>query len=150
MIYKKLRQIRSGGRTRTSGLRVMSPTSYQLLYPAMLDYKGRNIFLECKTYFKKYVQKKMFGSESLCRKSPSEILVTCKISEGDFLQIYVLQIYVLQISYPYIFINSFIPAMSVLAKDFCSPVVRFLSWMEPASASLPPLMERNGMDFFSA
>ena len=26
----------SGGRTRTSGLRVMSPTSYQLLYPAML------------------------------------------------------------------------------------------------------------------
>ena len=36
----------------------MSPTSYQLLYPAMLDYKGRNIFLECKTYFKKYVQKK--------------------------------------------------------------------------------------------
>ena len=31
----------------------MSPTSYQLLYPAMLDYKGRNIFLKCKTYFKK-------------------------------------------------------------------------------------------------
>ena len=26
----------------------------------------------------------MFGSESLSRKSPSEILVTCKISEGDF------------------------------------------------------------------
>ena len=25
----------SGGRTRTSGLRGMSPTSYQLLYPAM-------------------------------------------------------------------------------------------------------------------
>ena len=140
MIRKKLRQIRSGGRTRTSGLRVMSPTSYQLLYPAMLDYKGRNIFLKCKTYFKK-----MFGSESLCRKSPSEILVTCKISEGYFLQIYVLQI-----SYPYIFINTFIPAMSVLAKDFCSPVVRFLSWMTPASTSLPPLMERNGMDFFSA
>ena len=137
-------RVSSGGRTRTSGLRVMSPTSYQLLYPAMLDYKGRNIFLECKTYFKKYVQK-MFGSESLCRKSPYEILVTCKISEGDFLQIYVLQI-----SYPYIFINSFIPAMSVLAKDFCSPVVRFLSWMVPASASLPPLMERYGMDFFSA
>ena len=61
----------------------MSPTSYQLLYPAMLDYKGKNIFLECKTYFKKMF-KKMFGSESLCRKSPSEILVTCKISEGDF------------------------------------------------------------------
>ena len=137
-------RVSSGGRTRTSGLRVMSPTSYQLLYPAMLDYKGRNIFLECKTYFKKYVQK-MFGSESLCRKSPSEILVTCKISEGDFLQIYVLQI-----SYPYIFIKTFIPAMSVLAKDFCSPVVRFLSWMTPASTSLPPLMERNGMDFFSA
>ena len=26
----------------------------------------------------------MFGSELLSRKSPSEILVTCKISEGDF------------------------------------------------------------------
>ena len=34
----------SGGRTRTSGLRVMSPTSYQLLYPAILDCKGKNIF----------------------------------------------------------------------------------------------------------
>ena len=34
----------SGGRTRTSGLRVMSPTSYQLLYPAMLDYKGTVYF----------------------------------------------------------------------------------------------------------
>ena len=34
----------SGRRTRTSGLRVMSPTSYQLLYPAMLDYKGSTIF----------------------------------------------------------------------------------------------------------
>ena len=31
----------------------MSPTSYQLLYPAMLDYKGKNIFLECKTISKK-------------------------------------------------------------------------------------------------
>ena len=29
----------SGGRTRTSDLRVMSPTSYQLLYPAVLDRK---------------------------------------------------------------------------------------------------------------
>ena len=38
----------SGGRTRTSDLRVMSPTSYQLLYPAVL--------LECKYsyYFNKY------------------------------------------------------------------------------------------------
>ena len=39
----------------------MSPTSYQLLYPAMLDYKGKNIFLECKTISKKnmckYVQR---------------------------------------------------------------------------------------------
>ena len=34
----------------------MSPTSYQLLYPAMLGYKGRNIFLKCKTYFKKNVR----------------------------------------------------------------------------------------------
>ena len=39
----------SGGRTRTSGLRVMSPTSYQLLYPAMLlDYKGKHYFWFCK------------------------------------------------------------------------------------------------------
>ena len=39
----------SGGRTRTSGLRVMSPTSYQLLYPAvLLDYKGKHYFLYCK------------------------------------------------------------------------------------------------------
>ena len=34
----------SGERTRTSDLRVMSPTSYQLLYPAMLDYKSTDIF----------------------------------------------------------------------------------------------------------
>ncbi len=41
----------SGGRTRTSGLRVMSPTSYQLLYPAMLlDYKCRHYFLICKIF----------------------------------------------------------------------------------------------------
>ena len=30
----------------------MSPTSYQLLYPAMLDYKGMNIFLKCKIILK--------------------------------------------------------------------------------------------------
>ena len=35
----------SGRRTRTTDLRVMSPTSYQLLYPAMLDYKSRYNFL---------------------------------------------------------------------------------------------------------
>ena len=34
----------SGKRTRTSDLRVMSPTSYQLLYPAMLDCKYTHIF----------------------------------------------------------------------------------------------------------
>ena len=34
----------SGRRTRTSGLRVMSPTSYQLLYPAILDCKYTDIF----------------------------------------------------------------------------------------------------------
>ena len=28
----------------------MSPTSYQLLYPAMLDCKGKTIFLNCKIY----------------------------------------------------------------------------------------------------
>ena len=34
----------SGRRTRTSGLRVMSPTSYQLLYPAILDCKDKDNF----------------------------------------------------------------------------------------------------------
>ena len=43
--------ISSGGRTRTSDLRVMSPTSYQLLYPAMLlDYKGNYYFNKCKIF----------------------------------------------------------------------------------------------------
>ena len=37
--------ISSGRRTRTSGLRVMSPTSYQLLYPAILDCKYTACFL---------------------------------------------------------------------------------------------------------
>ena len=45
--------VSSGGRTRTSGLRVMSPTSYQLLYPAILDYKDMNIFLRYKIIFEK-------------------------------------------------------------------------------------------------
>ncbi|GEM_PF-6131951 len=34
----------------------MSPTSYQLLYPAMLDYKGKHIFLKCKIIFKTYIK----------------------------------------------------------------------------------------------
>ena len=38
----------SGGRTRTCDLRVMSPTSYRLLYPAVLDCKGRKFFLNSK------------------------------------------------------------------------------------------------------
>ena len=28
----------------------MSPTSYQLLYPAMLDCKGKNILIKCKIF----------------------------------------------------------------------------------------------------
>ena len=39
----------SGGRTRTYDLRVMSPTSYQLLYPAMLDCKGITVFFKKQT-----------------------------------------------------------------------------------------------------
>ena len=35
--------VSSGGRTRTCDLRVMSPTSYRLLYPAVLDCKDRDI-----------------------------------------------------------------------------------------------------------
>ena len=34
----------SGGRTRTCDLRVMSPTSYRLLYPAVLDCKSMDFF----------------------------------------------------------------------------------------------------------
>ena len=44
----------SGGRTRTSGLRVMSPTSYQLLYPAMWNAKIVIIFNIAKFSFKIY------------------------------------------------------------------------------------------------
>ena len=40
--------VSSGERTRTSDLRVMSPTSYQLLYSAVLDCKGSYYFLICK------------------------------------------------------------------------------------------------------
>ncbi len=42
----------SGGRTRTSGLRVMSPTSYQLLYPAMFGIAKVRIFFEIPNFFK--------------------------------------------------------------------------------------------------
>ena len=48
-------EICSGGRTRTSGLRVMSPTSYQLLYPAMWITKVR-IISEPAIQFLKYFQ----------------------------------------------------------------------------------------------
>ena len=34
-------------------LRVMSPTSYRLLYPAILDCKYTHNFYNCKFYFKK-------------------------------------------------------------------------------------------------
>ena len=40
----------SGRRTRTTDLRVMSPTSYQLLYPAMLDCKSNNNFYNGKIF----------------------------------------------------------------------------------------------------
>ena len=43
----------SGGRTRTSGLRVMSPTSYQLLYPAMFWFcKDTHYFFQNKFFWK--------------------------------------------------------------------------------------------------
>ena len=41
----------SGGRTRTSDLRVMSPTSYQLLHSAVLDCKGNTKYPKCKSIF---------------------------------------------------------------------------------------------------
>ena len=66
----------------------MSPTSYQLLYPAMLDYKGRNIFLECKTYFKKYVQKNMFKkkcSKKMFKKYVQKICSDLNHSVGSLL-----------------------------------------------------------------
>ena len=40
---------RSGNWTRTSDLRVMSPTSYLLLYPAIYECKGTTFFLITKT-----------------------------------------------------------------------------------------------------
>ncbi len=46
------KKICSGGRTRTSGLRVMSPTSYQLLYPAMWITKVRIISEPAIQFFK--------------------------------------------------------------------------------------------------
>ena len=60
----------SGDRTRTCGLRVMSPTSYQLLHPAIYvetccfpywDYKDMNFFGFCKI---------MFGEKSLSDRRP--------------------------------------------------------------------------------
>ena len=42
----------SGGRTRTSGLRVMGPTSYQLLYPAMY-FTIRQLFLTYPNFYRK-------------------------------------------------------------------------------------------------
>ncbi len=44
----------SGGRTRTSDLRVMSPTSYQLLYPAIIDRQRYDLFL-CSPNYGRYL-----------------------------------------------------------------------------------------------
>ena len=49
-----LRELCSGRRTRTSGLRVMSPTSYQLLYPAILDCKYTDYFWNSKFLLQKF------------------------------------------------------------------------------------------------
>ncbi len=112
----------------------MSPTSYQLLYPAMLDYKDTDFFRKCNPF---------------CEKSPLRILHVTGTYREDFSQTYDIQEFTNK-SRVYVFMNAFIPEMSVLEKDFWSPVVRFLSWTVPALASSPPLMERNGMDFRSA
>ena len=45
-------KLSSGGRTRTCDLRVMSPTSYQLLYPAIALQKY-NKFLKLQNVFQK-------------------------------------------------------------------------------------------------
>ena len=44
----------SGGRTRTSDLRVMSPTSYQLLYPAIIGRQRYDLFL-CSPNYGRYL-----------------------------------------------------------------------------------------------
>jgi virulence-associated protein VagC len=44
----QLTSLSSGNRTRTCDLRVMSPTSCQLLHPAILDCKGKTIFFNIK------------------------------------------------------------------------------------------------------
>ena len=41
-------------------LRVMSPTSYQLLYPAILDCKYTDIFSNCKFYLQKMQKNYIF------------------------------------------------------------------------------------------
>ena len=46
--------------------------------------------------------------------------------------------------------KAIIPSKSSFAKDFCSPVERFLRLMTPASTSFPPTIERNGISFLSA
>ncbi len=158
-------RVGSGGRTRTSGLRVMSPTSYRLLYPAMLECKYTDYSGICKIYLKKRI-------DALALRQAQRPSVRFGKLGGQGVRFGRLggQVYdsagsaakctLRQAQRPdgdrscfsqsEMFMNSFIPAMSALAKDFCSPVARFFSWTVPASASSPPLMDRNGMDFFSA
>ena len=58
--------LRSGGRTRTSDLRVMSPTSYRLLYPAMLFGTAKvGLFPEiAKIFFRSYFKNSRMDSVS--------------------------------------------------------------------------------------
>lgn len=50
----------------------------------------------------------------------------------------------------YLQMNVTSASTSSLAKDICSPVERFFTLTLPAAASSPPLMETNGIPFFSA
>ena len=50
----------SGGRTRTDGLRVMSPTSYQLLHPAMWTANVRKLCCRCQKWLKYKTRKRKY------------------------------------------------------------------------------------------
>ena len=59
----------SGGRTRTCDLRVMSPTSYRLLYLAVLDCKGTAFFCICKFFSSNRHLVRHPGKETSLRRS---------------------------------------------------------------------------------
>ena len=104
----------------------MSPTSYQLLYSAVLRIAKVRIIFESANFFKLF----LFLSEETARRQPSP--------DSGFRT---------QPPYPR---KARMPAMSSLEKVRCSPEARFLMPTVPAAASSPPLIEMNGIALRSA